>query len=660
MIIITVIWFLSWVLFPKFNYNYQQFLSIGLQCCFLLIGFLSTKNRYHPKDEIIFSFSGIPSEYLLKILDNPQEKVNSVKCLCAIEREIDGEMIDEKAVIYFQKSGKANSLKSGDLIVVQTIFSRIAPPQNPNSFDYQKYMQKKRVFYTGYIPESRFSVIGNFPVQPLRQFAYRLQQYFSQLLARSGLEGDEYSIITAILLGNDETMDPSLRASYTAAGVNHILCVSGMHVGIIFMILNFLLKPLEANRKTKIAKALILIFCVWGYAHITGLSPSVQRASAMFTFVVFGNFLNRHTNVFHSLFASLFILLSINPLLLFEVGFQLSYLAVFGIVIFQKPICSLWTPKNKIISYFWELAAVSFSAQIGTFPIAIYYFGQFPNYFLLANLSVIMLSTLIVISGIVVLVFSFSPLLASWAGKLLCYEIKGMNGIISFIESLPGAVTPNISYNLCQVFLLYIAIFFGYLLFSKKRKSYYWIALSSVSIFSLLFVFQSIKSSLESSVTIYSIPKKMAVNFNHHGKSILLHDFMESKDDPDYQFSIINHERKAGIKSCLLAKSEDLTNPDGLFFKEGNFVRFKNQTFYFLSEQPKLYATTLKIRIDYLYLYQHPKIKPEELMEIVEFKYLIIGRGLSGYYENLWREFCIKENIEYHSIQESGAFVIRN
>lgn len=614
--------------------------------------------RYDPTNDIHTSSSHEPDNYILKIIDNPQEKTNSIKSICLIECNIDGKFIGEKAVVYFQKSVKATTLQFGDVILVHAIFSEIAPPQNPYTFDYRKYMNKRDIYYTAYITENRFTIIDHCSVRSLRQSAYRLQHYFSSLLARSGLEGDEYSIITAILLGNDETMDSSLRASYTSAGVNHILCVSGMHVGIIFMILNFLLKPLNLNRKTKTVKALILISCVWGYAHITGLSPSVQRASVMFTFVVFGNLLQRNTNVFHSLFASLFILLSINPLLLFEVGFQLSYLAVFGIVIFQKPIASLWKPKKRIVTYFWELTSVSVSAQLGTFPIAVYYFGQFPNYFLVANLSVIMLSMIIVITGIIVLILSFSPLLASWAGKVLCYEIKGMNTIIAFIDQLPGSVTTDISYNIIQVFLLYIAIFSIYLLFSQKRKKYYWIALPALTLFSILFVFRSVSLSLESSITIYSIPKNMAINFNSHGKSILLNDFIESKEDRDYQYSIINHERKKRMKSHLMTKEEDVYDSEISFFKEGDFIYFRGVSLCILPYDSKVHTLNSKLQVDYLYLYRQPKIKPEEVKNIFDFKCLIIGRTVSPYYENQWTAFCKKENIVYHSLNESGAMIV--
>ena len=166
---------------------------------------------------------------------------------------------------------------------------------------------------------------------------------------------------------------------------------------------------------------------VWLYAHITGLAPSVTRSATMFTFVAVGQLLQRNTNVFHSLFASAFILLVVNPLLIFEVGFQLSYLAVAGIVLFQPKLAAVYRCRTRIGRYFWELLTVSVAAQLGTSPVSIYYFAQFPNYFMLSNLSVIALSFAVIITGVVLLPVSFIPLIPKYLTWILTMEIKAMN-----------------------------------------------------------------------------------------------------------------------------------------------------------------------------------------------------------------------------------------
>ncbi|MCL2289341.1 MAG: ComEC/Rec2 family competence protein, partial [Bacteroidetes bacterium] len=468
--------------------------------------------------------------------------------------------------------------------------------------------------------------------------------------------GEEYSIATAIILGNDETMDPELRATWTAAGVSHILCVSGMHVGIVFMIMNYLLFPLNFSKRSQTVKSIILLLIVWSYANITGLAPSVMRAGTMFTFVLLGNFLRRNTNVFHSLFASLFLLLTINPLLVFEMGFQFSYLAVFGIVLLQKPIYNLYKPKAKIIRYFWDLCSVSIAAQLSTAPIAIFYFGQFPNYFLIANLVVIFLSFWVVITGVAIMAFSFLPYISQLIGYLLIYQIKIMNYTAKIIEMLPYSTTNQISISPLQLILLYIMIGFFYYAFTKKDAKSFLYGLVSLLMITGLFTYDKIDNKNKKNITIYAISKSVAINFNQHGKSILLSDSIHSKEDRRYQFSIKNHERKARINSEILNIQEDYENE--MFSKKGFFLFFNGKTLYLLSGNDKLYASSEKMKIDYLYLSRNPKLKPEVVFQVFDCSTIILDENNWLNFEKEWVEFCQEHNINYHSMRERGAFIV--
>ena len=491
-LLMSICWFVSLWFQHKKTLSSTLFSGIILQFLFLFAGFHLTCIHFRNNEasfcQNIFEKN---RNFVAKIIEPPVQKAKSVKVVAIIEQTTDGKNIKKKAVLYFGK----DSLRQpsyGDVVLVCIKLKEIENFKTSNDFDYKKYMQRKGIFYTAYVPVSGWQKIGRFNANPFKDKAYQIQHYFSRTFADAGMSGDEYSIITAILLGNNETMEPELKASYASAGVSHILCVSGMHVGVIFMILNFLLQPLDYAKSLRLLKALLLMLFIWIYACITGLSPSVTRAATMFSFVTIGEILRRNTNIFHSLFASLFILLIINPLLLFETGFQLSYAAVFGIVIFQRKFVELWEPKRKIINYFWNLITVSVAAQLSTFPLSVYTFGQFPNYFLLANLSVITLSFLVVVSGVCLLAVSFIPHISCLLAKLLTLEIKLMNFLIQSIEKLPGAVTENIHISWVQMLLIYLCIIAFYLLFQQKKKVYYWIVLSSILSIVLLFDLQQI------------------------------------------------------------------------------------------------------------------------------------------------------------------------
>ena len=594
--LMIVCWLVALALQHKKTLSTTLLSGIFLQILFLLAGFGFTCIHFRNENsEFYEKFLANHQTFVAKIIEPPVQKAKSIKTVAIIEQNISGQSIKQKAVLYFAKDSLWQPAY-GDVMLIQAKIKEIENSKNPYAFDYKKFMQRKGIFYTTYIPASGWRKIGQFKVSFIKEKAHQIQRYFSQIFADAGMSGDEYSIITAILLGNDETMEPELKASYASAGVSHILCVSGMHVGVIFMILNFLLQPLEYSKQLRLLKAVLLMLFIWVYACITGLSPSVTRAATMFSFVTIGGMLRRNTNIFHSLFASLFILLIVNPLLIFEIGFQLSYAAVFGIVIFQQNLVALWEAKHKIINYFWNLITVSVAAQLATFPLSVYTFGQFPNYFLLANLSVISLSFLVVVSGVCLLVLSFIPVISSWIAWLLTHEIRLMNFLIQSIEHLPGSVTENISISWVQMLLIYLCIIAFYLLFLKKKKIYYWIGISSILCIILLFDFDKYQTQNIVNQTIYKTSKGMAVSFNYHGRAVIFSDSIHDKKHSDYAYCIKNHERKERIESVIIPIDSNYQND--FLLKEGDFVVFGGKTYHLARRGRKYYPSSNKISVD--------------------------------------------------------------
>lgn len=425
----------------------QKWSSVLVFFNYFYIGFILTTCQWsHPFSNIDSPIWKMEREYKAQIVDLPQVRERSVKLIV--------KTMDQLVLLYVAKDSNALQLQYGDQIQFTGQLQQISPPQNPMGFDYRKYMKQRGVELTLYLPAGKWEKIGTNQGSWIKRESIKTQQKLTQILQNSSLSKDQFSIAAAILLGFDDTMEPELKTKYSNAGVSHILCVSGLHVGIIFMIVNYLLFPLQHSKRGKLIRTIILFVVIWVYASITGLSPSVMRSATMFSFVLFGKLVIRKTNVFQSLYTSLFILLISNPLLIFDLGFQLSYLAVFSIVIFQKPIQELWSPKTYLGNYFWGLATVSISAQILTSPISIFYFHQFPNYFLLGNLSVIFLSFCVMVNGIIVLAFSFFPWLFRITSFCLEWLIKAMNWIIEWIQALPGAVSHNLHLSLTETILL--------------------------------------------------------------------------------------------------------------------------------------------------------------------------------------------------------------
>jgi len=652
---IVIFVFFSYFLFKSRGFLQQITAVIFLFLAFASVGFINTSSVLNKK--LTLEEKHIIQEqkfWIVTIVDHPKKSARSVKAVVIFKNQdfIRG----EKAVLYFKRDSLTVQFKYGDVLLINTRLLPIEKPKNPNQFDYQTFMKRKGIYFTGFVKETGWCKAGKKIPNQIKLLSHNIQQKFSQMLFDAGLSGEEYSIATAIILGNDETMEPELRSTWTAAGVSHILCVSGMHVGIVFMIVNYLLFPLNFSKRSQIIKSIILLLIIWSYANITGLAPSVMRAGTMFTFVLFGNFLRRNTNVFHSLFTSLFLLLTINPLLVFEMGFQFSYLAVFGIVLFQKPIYNLYKPKTKIVKYFWEMCSVSIAAQLSTSPIAIFYFGQFPNYFLIANLIVIFLSFWVVLTGVAIMVFSIFPYISQLIGYLLIYQIKIMNYTAKTVEAFPYSTTNQISISSLQLILIYVMIGFFFYAYKEKAKKSFFYGLILLLVITGVYIHDKISCKKQKNITIYAISKSIAINFNQHGKSVLLSDSIRSKGDKRYQFSIKNHERKARINSKILNIQEDYE--DEIFLKKGDFLFFNEKTLYFLTGNNKLYLSSEILQIDYLYLSRNPRQKPEIVFKIFDCNMVIIDENNWLNLEKEWIQYCQTHKVNYHSMREKGALII--
>ncbi len=638
--------FLSAVAMTFFRaYRWRVVRIVVMETAFVFAGIVLTNSHFHPKvpDEVMEA----NADWLVRVAAEPTPRERSVKVEAEMLQSVDGKAVGGKVLFYLQPSAATAELRYGDLLLVHAPLARIAPPCNPDAFDNQRYMRRRGIYYSGFVREDGWQRVGHRPANPLRFLANTARTRLSDLYAQAGMSGDELGILKAILLGDDDTLDPELKASYSSAGVSHILCVSGMHVGIIFMIINFLLKPLDLFRTSRILKTLLVMLVVWLYAHITGLAPSVTRSATMFTFVALGQLLRRNTNVFHSLFASMFILLIVNPLLLFEVGFQLSYLAVAGIVLFQPKFAALYTCRTRVGRYFWELLTVSVAAQLGTSPISIYYFAKFPNYFILSNLSVIALSFAVIITGVALLPISFVPLVSKHLTWLLTIEINAMNAIITFVERLPHSVTENIDYHIVQVILLYGVIgCFCYLLYRRERRVL-WTAGVLFVLFCSSFVGKKVLTARETGFLAYHVRKCSVLEFNWHGQTVWLSDTLRGEGDKLFQYNVSRHARRHRLSGTMVP-IDTLAFDTPFLCKRGNFIRFEDKTYYMLTYKERLRPCgNDSLRVDCLLLRRNPRLPPEEAMAALSFREVIADGSNTPFYVERWRVFCLENGVPF-------------
>jgi competence protein ComEC len=408
---------------------------------------------------------------------------------CSYEVEI---LLHQKTVAKSILKIKDDSIRHvfGERLLVSTSLTPVDYVSHPAQFDYRGYLARKHIFHvivasnSSFVirlseekSNSHFSIFYflfssspfsnfNFPFS-IHQISNRIRQEILSILNENSANSGTYEMGAALLLGERADVDKAVLKSYSDTGTIHIISVSGLHVGIIFLVLQHLFKLIRVL-KSEFLKCVLMILCIWFYAMLTGLPASVIRSACMISFYCIGKAINHQSNTINHVAASALFLLSIDTLYLFDVGFQLSYLAVLGILYLQKWMNNWYIPRNKVMTYIWSTTSVSLSAQLFTLPLCWYYFHQFPNYFIIANLIAIPLSSVALYASIGVLVFAKIPyvvLVFQWA---LQYSIAGLNAYLLWLSKWPMAVLalPRIDFVMCVLISL---LLMGILLLSRER-----------------------------------------------------------------------------------------------------------------------------------------------------------------------------------------------
>ena len=405
--------------------------------------------------------------YLAEVCQKPVEKAKTYQSVLQIQSRLLPK--PEKVIAYLSKANFDTTLTTGDQIILLARPQEIRNMGNPYEFDYREMMHNKSIYYSLYLQPGTYHKTGN----KISRFSYLAEQVRDKLvalLAATKIEKEERSVVSALTLGYRTELEPETRDYFASTGAMHVLAVSGLHVGLIYMIISFFFSGINKGKLGTVVYPIALILFLWTYAFITGFSPSVQRATVMFTFVIIGNILRRPVNIYNSLSSSALILMLHNPDVLFEVGFQLSYLAVFGIVLLQPPIANMLQVKNKILKWLWALFTVSVAAQLSTFPLGILYFNQFPNFFWLSNFFVIPGATAIIWLAFSFFVLSPLPFIPDFIAQIIQFITNTMLNILKWMSVLPHSVNEGLVFSPVQTWIIYglIAVFVIYG-FSKNK-----------------------------------------------------------------------------------------------------------------------------------------------------------------------------------------------
>ena len=463
----------------RFFKNYLKWKKIIIEIVLIVTIFLSGNAIYIVKKDlnkrdyvsnIILINQNKKYQSLIKLVSPIVETKSSVKFegeLIGISYPDSTVSVSGKVIVHLSIDSASLKLIPGDNILIKSNIKKIENPLNSWGFNYASFLESKQIEYILYANNNWKYIKYEIT---LKRIATICRNYCIQTFKKAGLIGEEFAVASALTFGYKDELDNEIRNTFSSSGAMHILAVSGLHVGIIYLMMMSLFKLIRFPLKYSWIKFLITIFIIWSYALISGLSPSVIRATTMLSFFIVAELFNKSTNVYNILAISAVFLLIIDPFYLMQVSFQLSYFAVLGILYLQPKIKRMFFFRNWLVNKIWMISSVSIAAQIATFPLALFYFHRFPNYFLLTNLFVIPVAFVLLVLGILIIVFSFSSKLLMFLGKGSSYVLKALLWVLKYIEEMPWSLSDGFFISKLETFLIYLAILSLIIYVRNKNK----------------------------------------------------------------------------------------------------------------------------------------------------------------------------------------------
>lgn len=573
------------------------------------------------------------SQYQIKITEVLKSNTFSNRYIGKI-KTVDGQYVTGKLLLTVKKDTTLPKFTMDDELIAYSKVTIINQPLNPHQFNYADYMNGLGIYHQLQLSANNFFLKNN-SNKTLIGIAASTRNTIIEKLKKANFGKEELGVIEALLLGQRQHISEETYDNYKNAGAVHILALSGLHIGILLLLLQFLLQPLELLPKGKTIKLVTIVCLLWSFAFLAGMSSSIIRAVTMFSFVAYALYLNRPTSTFNIIALSLFFILLINPGLLFQAGFQMSYAAVFTIVWVYPMAQRLWFPKLFLVRKIWQLFSISVAAQLGVLPISLFYFHQFPSLFFISNLLIVPFLGIILGYGIFVIILALFNILPHTIAQGYNTIIQIMNKLVAWVAKQEAFLFKNISFDGVQLILTYILIL-TFIIFLTRRtyKKAVWFLCSIVCL------------------QLWSTYKKY--NTNQTEKLIVAHQTRNS-------ILLYQNGDSLNVLSSKTASTERIAT-DFAVANSISFTKYKPLlNSYTLANGSSLYITDSLGVIPnqsptYLLLAESPKINLERLLDSIQPK-VILADG-SNYKTTIarWKASCKKRKIPFHYTGEKGFY----
>ena len=635
------------------QYHKRNIFGVGLFLIVFSIGAIlhGTQNRISQQP------SGFYPIAIAHVNDKAVEKTNSYYCPVTITAlsDTNGSVVKykEKIALYFEKGIQARRLEYGDIIGFEFRPKAIPSNTNPYAFDFASFMKHKGISRSQYLTGKQWKYIEEKPKSNLRKATSDLQKHLSDQLQSCNLSKNSTLLLRALLLGERQEFPQDLRSYFSAAGLSHVLAVSGLHMGVVASLIYFLFFPLSLFKSCRKLRPLSTLFVLWIYAYITGLSPSAVRACIMASFLLTAEFLDRRNSSLNALFAAAFFMLSYDTNLIFDVGFQMSFSAVTAILLFYSKLNIGGNSPYFVVRWLSSCVAVSIAAQIGALPIAVYYFHTIPLLFLIGNIFVLPLLPVVFGLSFFLLLLSALHIPYDWLGNTIDFLLQYIQQISLHIYKLPWSHIESVWLEARYLWLYFICGILSYITVKNRSKKTLWLTLGFCIGF-LIFDLCTYKSP-QPEIIVYDSKKSTVVQLSDKDRCyILLSDTLTSGQ------RVVGEEyrMKNGKAQYEIFQHGSPGTKDNTGFIDYPFAQFYGKRLVLLGKQEwdKL-SIGKKLTIDYVIIGKMFNDRIEDILELFSVRQFIIGPDVHPRRATKLQNDCFENSIPCHDIRTQGAWI---
>lgn len=645
------------IYFFRHTYANRWLFGAGIFLSFLLLGLVSS---YYSGRKTDGRWSNSPMIYQAELLNTPQVKEKSILCHIRLNGAQDSSgwhFIDKEVLLYLSKDSLSRKIVLNDDLMFYGHISSPANNGNPGEFDYARFLRHKGISGIAYVDSGYWQTEVRRNTVDLKRKALLIRDKVLQKYRDLGIAGNEFAVLSALTVGYKDELSKDIRESYSIAGASHILALSGLHIGILCSILFFILNLLFGKNSFYRVKGVLLLIGLWLFAFIAGLSPSVVRAVVMFSLLTVARMFGSHRTSLNTVCGAALLMLLWNPYYLYDVSFQLSFLAVINIIIIGTWVGNKIVIKNCILRKMWMLITVSVAAQIGTLPMVLYYFSRFPIYSLLISIPVIALVYVIFCGALILLSISFFPMnVQQLLADGLAWMVKGLNSITTYVESMPAASLEDVNFQVVDVWCCYLMLLL--LIINVLR----WVRIHFVvweAIICFLCIFHVVDYSSSSlakhpMIVFYNSSYPMIQFVCPDRESYLQMDAEDVKVNWKYATDGLRKSKKVREITVISSDYEDKN-----IWSQDNITGFKGYTVCIVKDgRWKNKIAALPLRVDYLYLTKGYKGDLKSLASVFRIRRVVLNKSLGGYRLNMLKNECRVLGLDYVSLQEDGALTV--